>query len=184
MRQLTQKQRADVVVWYLKRRSFKDARRRYRRVHRSRPPSKRTIWKWVQRFGAVGSVANKKHVFASTPEKEQLAYGIMGAFEADPHLSTKRAASLFGVSDYTLRRILCRHNRHACESVDVSLRNFNPPRHPYSPLCGAWPAAKPRCLPLRFRQERTVFVDYMTGGTNGYYINEWISNISFSVRIG
>lgn len=113
MRQLTQKQRADVVVWYLKRRSFKDARRRYRRVHRSRPPSKRTIWKWVQRFGAVGSVANKKHVFASTPEKEQLAYGIMGAFEADPHLSTKRAASLFGVSDYTVRRILRRHNLHA-----------------------------------------------------------------------
>ncbi|KAG0429651.1 hypothetical protein HPB47_023415, partial [Ixodes persulcatus] len=35
------------------------------------------------------------------------------AFEADPHLSTKRAASLFGVSDYTVRRIFRRHNLHA-----------------------------------------------------------------------
>ncbi|KAG0444716.1 hypothetical protein HPB47_013465 [Ixodes persulcatus] len=78
-----------------------------------RPRSKRTIWKWVQHFGAVGSVANKKHVFASTPKKEQLAYGIMGAFEAGPYLSTKRAASLFGLSDYTVRRIRRRHNLHA-----------------------------------------------------------------------
>ena len=106
MRQLTRKQRSQVVLWYTELGSFKKVRRKFFLEFGLRPPSKSVIWMWARRFAEESSVKNKTHVFHVPPQKEELRFAIVGAFEADPHLSLRRAARLFGVSTHTVRKAI------------------------------------------------------------------------------
>lgn len=70
MRQLTQEQRTDVVLWYSEDKKLQEGiRSRYRCERRWRLPFGVNRLEVGPVFREGGSIAIKKHIFVSTPEK-------------------------------------------------------------------------------------------------------------------
>lgn len=105
MRQLTARERAQVVSWYAQLGSVTVVRRKFRASYNRTPPSRKTVLKWVNRFSEEGSVENKKHDRSRTTRSTELSNAVLGAFEC-PGMSISRAARLFDIGTTTVHRIL------------------------------------------------------------------------------
>ncbi|KAG0426518.1 hypothetical protein HPB47_026379 [Ixodes persulcatus] len=92
MRQLGSKERFQVVLWYTATGSFKQVRTKCRAAFNRRPPSRPTIIKWVTRFAQDGREYNKSPNHVETSPKRRQQQAVLDAFEAQPHLSIRRAA--------------------------------------------------------------------------------------------
>lgn len=106
MRQVTVRERANVVLWYTELRSVALVQRKFRASYNRPAPTRRTILKWAERFREDGSVANKAHDYPNTTRTEELSNFVLGVFEGQPGMSTRRAARLFDVGRSTVHRVL------------------------------------------------------------------------------
>lgn len=102
----TQTTRSQVVLWYAELVSFKNVKRKCFLEFRLRRPSSLVIKTWAHRFAEGSSTKNQTQVFHVPPQKEELRFAIVGAFEADTHLSLGRAARCFGVSKHTVLKTI------------------------------------------------------------------------------
>lgn len=118
-RMTTPAERARLVAVYLETGKVSTVKTVYKQEFHRRPVSASTILKWVKRFGEYGCLQTKKRarrVGRVTP-KDEFAYSVAGAFEANPSLSLNEAGKLFGVDRYVIRRALLRIGVYPCEGV-------------------------------------------------------------------
>jgi hypothetical protein len=106
---LTEKQRAQCVVWYARSESFADVQRKFRTLfgRNAVAPSRQNIHNWFQKFLETGCVNRKKRSNHRFVRGELVVKEVIQAFVTDPHTSLRRLACLEGMpSATTIHRIL------------------------------------------------------------------------------
>lgn len=87
-----------MVLWYTTSGSFKKVRTKCRAAFNRKPPSRPTIIKWVTRFAQDGNMTNKAPNRVETSPKRREQQAVLDAFDAQPHLSIRRAARQLNLS--------------------------------------------------------------------------------------